>query len=144
MICVSIFYSILVMRCNTDGWICLAKFISRTFLVQYEQCDQEIAILSLSLKTKKHLLCILLIVLSLIFVWRQRSFLLIFCLYCFFSLCVFHQYFLNFFKFWFVNTYIPGKNRRGGGRWLGTTKNGTVFICSFAHLLTFIFLWIDA
>ena len=29
--------------------------------------------------------------------------------------------------------YIPGKNRRGGGRLFGTGKNGDFFNCSYAH-----------
>ena len=43
-----------------------------TFLVQYKQRDQVITIPNVSLKTKKYLLCIFLIVQILVFMWRQR------------------------------------------------------------------------
>ena len=49
--------------------------------------------------------------------------------------------FLDSFQFWLVNTYIPCKNRSGGGRWFGTAKICGFFICSYAHLLTLIVMW---
>ena len=128
------------MRCNTDGRLCLAKFIFRTFLVQYEQCDQEITILSLSLKAKKHLLCILLIVLSLIFVWRQRSFLLIRCVYCSFSLCVSHLSFLKILILVCKHIYRWQKPQGWWSvAWDGKKWNCLhMLICSFAHFYFYV------
>ena len=63
------------------------------------------------------------------------------------SLCLSSK-FLEGFKFWLVNTYIPGKNRSGGGQWFGKAKMGVssyacMLICSHLfeceHLITFQF-----
>ena len=91
---------------------------------------------------KTTLQCMVVIQSSVSMLW-QRDFLLICCVYCFFSLFVSHLKFSTvfFIFFWFVNTYIPCKNRKGGGRWFGMAKNGILFICSYVHLFTFIFVW---
>ena len=62
MICSSIFYCVLH-TCDavyTDGRLNQTKISFSPFLVQYEQCDQVMTILFLSLNTKKCLLYILL------------------------------------------------------------------------------------
>ena len=101
-------------------------------------CDHVITILNHSLMTKKHLLCSILIVQILFYMWIQRGLLFICCVYCSISICVSH---LNLLKLFFlVSLYIPGKNRRGGGWWFGTAKNGDFFICTYMLIRSLLFL----
>ena len=63
-----------------------------------KQCDKVTTISNLNLKTKKYLLYNPLIVQILVFRWRQKGFLFIFCVNCSFSLCVFDLNFLTVFN----------------------------------------------
>ena len=79
--------------------------------------------LILVLKTKKYLLCIVFIVQILCEDKKTCSLFGV-------SIVPSPFVFIDNFKFWLVSTYIPGKNRRGGDRWLVTATNGDFFICS--------------
>ena len=83
----------------TDGRLNKAKLSVMVFLVQYEQSDHVITILKHSLMTKKHWLCILLIVQIIVFMWRQRGLLFFCCVYCPFSICFSHLNLLKVLNF---------------------------------------------